>query len=415
MQCYARNKVDLECSEIGQSEIIQVSKQINSEKSKVPTHLQVLYDNSSEKLSDGERKVLQSVLTDDEDVFVKHDLDIGCFEHFDHKIDTKETKPIKQQMHQIPLQFEDEEEACIQKMLNASVIQESNSDWDLPPVFIRKKDGLIRYAIDHRRLNACTVKSLFSLPDIKHCISALNGSVYFSTLQIASGYYQVKIAESDRQKTAFQTRFSLFEHVRMGFGLCNATSTFQRIIHLVLRGLTWKTVLAYLDDVVILGNCFSDHIQNLKETLDRLKTYNLKLKRKKCILFQKEVKFLGKIVSAQGIKPNHKSVQKILDWPVPRNMKELQQFLGLANYHRDHIDKFAETAVSLYKLTGSKVRQSNFQWSNEYELAFKTLKQKLTEAPLLVYPNKTDLFILDTDASKTAIGADLLQVQNGVE
>ena len=407
--------VDLKCSKIGQSEIMQVSKETNSEKSEVRTHLQVLYDKSSEKLSENERKVLQSVLTDYEDVFAKHDLDIGCFEHFDHEIDTKDSKPIKQQMRRIPLQFEDEEEACIQKMLDAGVIQESNSDWASPPVFMRKKDGTIRYAIDYRRLNACTVKSSFSLLDIKHCISALNGSVYFSTLDMASGYYQVKIAESDRHKTAFQTRFGLFEHVRMGFGLCNTPSTFQRIIQLVLRGLTWKTVLAYLDDVVILGNCFSDHIQNLKETLDRFRTYNLKLKPKKCLLFQKEVKFLGKIVSAQGIRPNPESIQKILDWPVPHNRKELQQFLGLANYHRDHIDKFAETAVPLYKLTGSKVRQSNFQWSNEHELAFKSLKQKLTEAPLLVYPNRTDLFILDTDASKTAIGAELLQVQNGVE
>ena len=105
-------------------------------------------------------------------------------------------------------------------------------------------------------------------------------------------------------------------------------------------------------------------------------------------------------MSVQGIRPNPESIQKILDWSVPHNRKELQQFLGLANYHRDHIDKFAETAVPLYRLTGSKVRQSNFQWSNEHESAFKTLKQKLTEAPL-VYPNRTDLFILDTDSCRS--------------
>ena len=120
-------------------------------------------------------------------------------------------------------------------------------------------------------------------------------------------------------------------------------------------------------------------------------------------------------MSAQGIKTNPESIQRILDWPVPCNRKELQQFLGLANYHRHHIDKFPGTAAPLYKLTGSKVRQKNFQWSNEHELAFKTLKQKLTKAPLLVYPNRTDLFILDTDASKTAIGAEILKVQNGAE
>ena len=185
--------VDLECSSIGQSEIMQVSKQTNLEKSEVPAHLQVWYDKFSEKLSDDERKVLQSVLTDCEDVFAKHDLDIGCFEHFDHEIDTRDSKPIKQEMHRIPLQFEDEEEACIQKMLDAGVIQESNSDWASPPVFIRKKYGTIRYAIDYRRLNACTVKSSFILPDIKHCISALNGSVYFSTLDMALAIIKSKL------------------------------------------------------------------------------------------------------------------------------------------------------------------------------------------------------------------------------
>ena len=128
--------VDHECSKIDQSKIMQVSKETNLDKPEVPAHLQILYDRSSEKLSENERKVLQSVLTDYEDVFAKHDLDIGCFEQFDHEIDTSDSKPIKQQMCQIPLQFEDEEEACIQKMLDASVTQESNSDWALPPVFI---------------------------------------------------------------------------------------------------------------------------------------------------------------------------------------------------------------------------------------------------------------------------------------
>ena len=161
-------------------------------------------------------------------------------------------------------------------------------------------------------------------------------------------WFRAIIKSKLRNQTGIRLLFKLalacLSTLELVLGLCNVPSTFQRIIQLVLRGLTWKTVLAYLDDVVILGNCFSDHIQNLKETLDRFRTYNLKLKPKKCLLFQK-VLFLGKIVSAQGIKPNPESIQKILDWPVPQNRKELQQFFGLASYHRDHIDKFAEIAV----------------------------------------------------------------------
>ena len=151
-------------------------------------------------------------------------------------------------------------------------------------------------------------------------------------------------------------------------------------------------MLAYLDDVVVLGLSFQDHIQNLRDTLERFRQHNLKLKPKKCLLFQKEVKFLGKIVSAEGVKPNHESIQKILDWPSPTNKKQVQQFLGLVNYHRDHIDKFADVAWPLYQLTESKVSAKSFCWTSEHEQAFQQLKQ-------ILYPNNRDMFILDTDAS----------------
>ena len=155
-----------------QSKTMQISIRTDSDKSGVPSHLQILYDKSQHNLSENKKNVFQSVLTEYEDVFAKHDLDIGWFEQCDYEINTTDAKPIKQQ---ILLQFKDQEEACIEKLLDAGVIQESNSDWASPPVFIRKKDDTIPYAIDYRRLNASTIKSLFSLSDIKHCITAWNG------------------------------------------------------------------------------------------------------------------------------------------------------------------------------------------------------------------------------------------------
>mgnify|MGYP005949094595 CR=1 FL=1 len=165
-------------------------------------------------------------------------------------------------------------------MLDANVIQPSTSEWSSAPVLVRKKDGSVRWCIDYRQLNQKTVKDSYPLPNIEDCLSTLSGSIYFSTLDMESGYYQVEIDPADRKKTAFITRFGLFEHVRMGFGLCNAPATFQRVIRLVFRGLTWKDVVAYLDDVTcnILGLSFEEHLRNLDEVLERFQRYNLKLK-----------------------------------------------------------------------------------------------------------------------------------------
>ena len=199
----------------------------------------------------------------------------------------------------------------------------------------------------------------------------------------------------------------------MPFGLCNAPATFQRAMSLVLRGLTWNEVLAYLDDIILVGRSFEDHLQTLIKVFQRFRQHNLKLKAKKCHLFQRKVVFLGKLVSDQGISANPENVASVLKWPAPTTVKEVQQFLGVINYHRAHIKKFSEICRPLFAIIK---KDADFEWETDHKVAFETLKTALTSSPVLAFPRINDEpFILDTDASEAAIGAELLQVQDGEE
>ena len=248
----------------------------------LPEHLTGLFTHSKGNLSESEQVQLKSLLLEFQHIFSKGIRDLGCFSEIKHKINTGDEKPVKLPMRRTRIGFENEEEENLKVMLENGVISESSSDWASAPVLVRKKDGSVRYCVDYRCLNDKTVKDLFPLPSMSQCLDQLSGNKYFSTLDMASGYWQIEIDEADRHKTAFITKFGLFEHQRMAFGLCNAPATFQRVIQLVLRGLTWDRILAYLDDVIVLGKSFQDHLKNLRTTFERFAKYNLKLKPKKC-------------------------------------------------------------------------------------------------------------------------------------
>ena len=203
--------------------------------------MQDLFKRSCESLKDVSKFLeLKKLLFEFQDVFSKGDLDLGCFKEITHKIELYEgTKPIKQPMRRVPLGFENEEEKYLKKLLDADVVQESCSAWASAPVLIRKKDGTVRYTLDLRLLNNASIKDSYGIPAISQCIDQLDGCNTYSCLDLASGYHQIMIDEKDRHKTAFITKYDLFEHKRMAFGLCNAPSTFMRVMELVLRGLTW--------------------------------------------------------------------------------------------------------------------------------------------------------------------------------
>ena len=261
-------------------------------------------------------------------------------------------------------------------------------------------------------MNAITRKDAYPLARIDDLLESLGGAVWFCTLDLASGYWQVPIAPLDKEKTAFATKRGMFQFKYMPFGLSNAPATFVRLMDEVLKGLIGKHCLVYLDDVIIFGQTFDQTLSNLKLIFDRIRQHKLTLKAKKCVLFRKEVEFLGHMVTAQGVQTSPAKVEAVKTWPIPSNGAEIRSFLGFASYYRKFIPYFSSISAPLTNLTRKKVK---FIWDASCQNSFETLQQKLIEAPVLAYPTPDDEFVLDTDASGAGIGAVLSQIQNGEE
>ena len=378
----------------------------------LPAHLHQLYSEALPRLDHQEVWKLYWVLMEYADVFAKDDLDIGTFQGLEHWIRTGTGRPRRQSMHRTPLGFEQEEKKVLNSMKEAGVIEPSQSEWASPPVLVRKKDQSWRYCIDFRYLNSVSIKDAYPLPLIEECIDALTGVEWFCALDMNSGYWQIPIAEEDRPKTAFITKYGLFQFLRMPFGLVNAPASFQRAMHVVLAGLIWEAVIVYLDDINVLGRTFEETLGNLKQVLERFRVYGLKLKPRKCALFRREVVFLGRLVNKNGVRMTDEHVKALQEWPVPKSRKDVEKFLGFINYHRRFLMGLAGKTQVLYGLTGPRAK---WHWTNDHEVAFDTLKRAMVEAPVLALPNATDAYILDADASDVAVGAELSQVQDGVE
>ena len=265
-------------------------------------------------------------------------------------------------------------------MMDNNIVERSTSPWASPIVLVKKKDGTVRFCVDYRKVNNVTRKDAYPLPRIDTTLDTLAGSQWFSTLDLVSGYWQVEVDETDRHKTAFCTTEGLFQFKVMPFGLCNASATFQRLMYLTLAGLQWSECLVYMDDIIILGRSFLEHLGNLQEVLQRLRDAGLKLKPSKCAFFRQSVKYLGHVISREGISVDQEKVTKVATWPTPTSTQEVQRFLGFAGYYRRFIRDFAEIAKPLHHITE---KATPFRWSTESQLAFETLRKELITAPLL--------------------------------
>ena len=304
-----------------------------------------------------------------QDIFATGSGELGLTSVTEHKIETQDAVPVKQLPRRLPNALRPVVEEQVSKMLEKEVIQPSNSPWASPIVLVRKKDGTWRFCIDFRKLNEVTIKDAFPLPQIADLVDSLSGHKYFSTLDLASGYWQVPMEESSQEKTAFVTPGGdHFEFLRMPFGLTNAVPTFQRLMSVVLEGLLPLRCLVYLDDVLVIGRSFEQHLENLESVLKAIGDAGLKLKLAKCQFAQSSVDFLGFTISDSGLAPDPKKVEAISRYPTPTDPTELRRFLGMASYYRRFMSGFSDIATPLNRLTQKDVP---FVWDKNCETAFK--------------------------------------------
>ena len=362
--------------------------------------------------SEHQVETLNELVSEFSPVFSSGKSDLGRTDKIYHQINTGGAAPVYQPPRRLPFHSRQQVFEMLEEMKGQGIIESSSSPWASPIVLVKKKDGSLRFCVDYRKLNKVTIRDSYPLPRVDDILDSMHGAEWFTTLDLRSGYWQVEVEPSDRPKTAFTTPYGLYQFRVMPFGLCNAPSTFQRLMELVLSGLCWETCLIYLDDVIVFGRDWDEHLQRLRQVLSRLQEAHLKLHPGKCQFFRKSVSFLGHIISQHGVKTDPLKIQVVSHWPAPTNATELRSFLGLASYYRRFIPKFAEIAAPLYRL---QEKESRFSWAEPCQTAFDKLKQKLTSAPVLAFPTRDGIFVLDTDASDLAIGAVLSQLQGGVE
>ncbi|UYV81543.1 hypothetical protein LAZ67_20001490, partial [Cordylochernes scorpioides] len=375
----------------------------NDEEDKV-TEIQI-----NEDLTLSQKNELRQVLSKYSDLFSSK---LGKTNLAKHRIETENAKPIKHKPYRVSPKERDIIKEQIQDMLQEGVIRESSSPWAFPVILVRKRDGNWRFCVDYRKLNSITVKDVYPIPRIDDVMDTLQGSRYFTAIDLRSGYWQVEIEEQDKKKTAFTTSHGLYEFNVMPFGLCNAPATFERIMDNVLKNIKWKFCLCYLDDVVIYSPDFTTHLGRIEAVLKCFRESNLRLNGKKCRFGFEEIEILGHVTSKHGIKPADHNVKAIRDFPRPSKTKEIQSFIGLCSYYRKFIKNFSRIADPLFKLTR---KDSPFIWSESQEEAFITLKSLLTNPPILSHFDPEAPTQIHTDASNIGLGATLVQTINGQE
>ncbi|KAJ9557295.1 hypothetical protein OSB04_011909 [Centaurea solstitialis] len=294
----------------------------------------------------------------------------------------------------------------LEELLEKGFIRPSSSPWGAPILFVKKKDGTLRMCIDYRELNKLTVKNRYPLPRIDDLFDQLQGAAWFSKIDLRSGYHQLKVREEDVHKTAFRTRYGHYEFVVMPFGLTNAPAAFMDLMNRVCRPLLDRSVIVFIDDILIYSKTKEDHVQHLREVLEILRKEQLYAKFSKCDFWLQEVQFLGHLVNREGIKVDPAKVEAVMKWETSKSPTEIRSFLGLARYYCRFIQDFSKVAVPLTKLTRKNV---SFVWGEEQQSAFETLRQKLCEAPVLTLPEGVEDLTVYCDASYHGLGCVLMQ------
>ncbi|CAC5392664.1 Retrovirus-related Pol polyprotein from transposon 297 [Mytilus coruscus] len=377
------------------------------------------FDFSSSDLNFEQRQKMQTFLSSYRDIFATNLSELGFTNRYKHRIETfRDARPVKMGFYNQSPHMHKETERHLVEMKKNNIIKESTSEYHSPVILVKKKTApgqpqQYRFCVDFRKLNVQTKSSYFPIPRLENVFDTL-GEVQpqiLSCLDLHSGFWQVEMDDETRHKSAFITRNGVYEFLRMPFGLKNAPISFQQLMSNVLRGLNWQFVLVYVEDILVLSRSFEEHLSHLEQVFTRLRDANLTLKPSKCVFAAKEVKYLGYIISKEGIKVDPEKTKAISTFPVPTRQKQVRSFLGMCNYYRRFVDSYSKIATPLNGLL-KKERERSFKWNKECQVAFDNLKQALLTPPVLAYPDMNKPFMLTCDASNSAIGFVLGQLDS---
>lgn len=379
-------------------------------KSKSPETLIYAYDN----LDDSQKAIADNVVNQFKDISFDHK-GLGRTHLITHRIDTGDTLPIRQRYYRLSPEKQRILVEQVDEMLALDVVEPCESAWQSPVLLVTKKNGQPRFCLDSRKLNSVTKRDAYNLPYISEILDNLRDARFLSSLDLSKAFWQIPVAEEDRDKTAFYvpSRGTL-RFKTTPFGLTNAPSTQQRLVDSLLGDVDHR-IFAYLDDIVIVSSNFEEHVSCLLRVLEKLRKANLTINLDKCEFFRSKLKYLGYVVDSNGLRTDPDKVEAILNYATPTNRKELKRFLGTATWYRRFVPNFSTIAGPLNKLTSGRKNCPAFQWTTEADDAFKKLKECLVSAPVLSCPNYDLPFEVHTDASNYGVGAMLTQSVDGKE
>ena len=401
-------KMVVHSSRIGQITLAQGTDAAGADVIQLGDNITIDLSNTIE-MTAKQRELLREMLLRNKDVFASNPKQTPTTTLAHHRIETGSHPPVYVPPYRVsPAQRQLIDEQA-QEMLDSGVIRPSKSPYSSPVLLVKKSDGKDRFCVDFRRLNLNTKKDVYPLPRVDDMLDALGKADYFSVLDLQSGFWQIPLHPDDIEKTAFSTMRGHFEFQVMPFGLCNAPATFQRAMDQLLRDLR-AFCQAYMDDVITYTEgTFENHVEKLEVVLQKLQTAPMVAKPSKFKVLQRELKFLGHIISRRAVKPDPAKTAVVHAFPMPTCVKDLQSFLGLVGYYRRFIPGLATTAYPLYRLFK---KGAEWKWEAAHDAAVQALKLALTSPPLVRLPDFDRPFILCTDASDTGLGAVLSQLDD---
>ena len=384
-------------------------------------------------LNEEQQKVAREMLYEESAAFARDANDIGCIPSLQMALNLKDNIPVQRAYSSIPKPLFAEVKEYIQDLLAKGWIVKSKSPYSAPVVCVRKKDGSLRLCIDYRLLNQKTVPDRHPLPRIQDLTDTLGGHSWFSILDQGKAYHQGYIDEGSRHLTAFITPWGLYEWVRIPFGLSNAPAAFQRSMEEMLCSLRDEACIPYLDDILCYAKTFEEHVEGVRKVLKALQEHGVKLRPEKCELFRRQVRYVGRLVSADGVQIDPKDLEAVqsLKSKTPQTVGDVRRLLGFLSYYRSYIQDFSRIAKPAYELLQVKPNQSPVQpqrgkgkgpqlasrtpvnWTTEHQRVLEQLIDLLTNPPVLAYPDFSLPFSLHTDASEQGLGAVLYQRQEG--